>query len=523
MEAIYITLNEIKSNPRQPRSIFDASEMASLVESVKQYGVLQPLLVTMSDEGGIYVLIAGERRLRAAREAGLEEVPAVVLPDATEREQLELALIENVQRADLNPLEKARAYQQLVDEFSLSHEDIAAKVGVSRSTITNNLRLLKLPEDIRTALLDGSIKERQAAALLTLFDLPESLRKEAESGYMANRKPSFIIQQALDGLSSDGIREKIENLVRELSKDLHQAPWGLDYIFITSEAIYWPECRTCELRHKPLNVCTNPSCYDAKTRAWKADYLQQASQASGIIPLEFEYSYYAVSHLEYRAAAQSILGSGCENLRLAYISHNQGGPFTLEEKGYPQATIVCRQKSGYCQCLKGLEILEAQRRRKKVQAIQDTPKAEKPTPEEPDEIVQSPDPEQPEPPEPELGPTAADLRDLVKQEKRNEKEYKKLAKEAQDRAAQLIVEGLAADDPGAWRLIYDHVAMGERWADRPTDVIELRKGIAEKIVAQHISYVYPQDVPDRLKKYLIEAGLQTPVFDCAVAVVEHPN
>ena len=511
METIYIPIKSIESNPRQPRSIFDATEMASLVESVKQYGILQPLMVTPSHDG-IFVLIAGERRLRAAREANLKEVPAVIIPDASERDRLELALIENIQRADLNPLEKAHAYQQLVEEFNLSHEDIAAKVGVHRSTITNALRLLKLPEDVHKAVLDGSISERQAAALLTLFDLPESIRKAAEGMLYQDMKPSFIVKQALNGLSSDGIRERIEKLVKNCSKDLNQAIWDLDYIFITSEAIYWPECRTCELRHKPLNVCTNPSCFDAKTRAWKADYLQQASQASGIMPLESEIGIYETTHLYYRTSAKTILSSGCENLRLAYSS-NVGGPFSLEEKGYPKTEIVCRQKSGHCQCLKGLEILEAQRRREEVQAIQDTPKEEETEPEEIDNLASDaiPEPEQPEPEEPQQ-PTAADLHELVKQEKKNQKEYGKLAKEARDRAVQIIVEGLAADAPGAWRLIYDRVAVGERWENRLNDAFELRKGIAEKIIQYHVNYTDLEEVSEKLKELLIGAGLQTPTF-----------
>jgi len=516
MESIYIPLSEIQSNPRQPRTEFDAGEMASLVESVKHYGILQPLLVTIAD-GGIYVLIAGERRLRAAREAGLEEVPVVIVPEASERDQLELALIENIQRVDLNPLEKARAYQQLVDDFSLSHEDIAAKVGVHRTTVTNALRLLKLPEEINTAMLAGSISERQAAALLTLFDLPESLRKEAESQY-GTARPSSIVAQALDGLSSDGIRELIEDLVRHYSEDLNQAIWGLDYIFVTGEAIYWPECRTCELRHKPLNVCTDPSCYEAKTRAWKADYLRGASQVSGIVPLEADIGIYEATQLSYRSSAQPILTSGCENLRLAY-QPRMSGPFSLEEKGFPNAVIVCRQKNGHCQCLKGLEILEAKRRRESVQAIQDTPRPEAASPEEeeiPEEdgafttvYYHEAESAQPAPAQ----PTAEDLAELVRQEKRNEKGYKKQAQDAQDRAAQIIVDGLAADEPGAWRLIYDRVATGERWEGRPTDVFELRKGIAEKIIKYHVNYTTdPDEVSEKLKELLIGAGLQVPVF-----------
>jgi hypothetical protein len=197
-------------------------------------------------------------------------------------------------------------------------------------------------------------------------------------------------------------------------------------------------------------------------------------------------------------------------LRLAYTPNIQGGPFTLKEKGYPQATIVCRQRSGHCQCLKGLEILEAQKRRTEVQAIQDTPRADEPAPEDTEEAEQPPEPE-PEQPGP-AAPTAAELQALVKQEKRFQKEYVKLAKEAQAQAIQAIADGMEADEPGAWLLIYSRLAMGQCWEDRPNDPVEIRKGIAQKIIEYHIQYQDPQDVPGRLANMLIEAGLRAPVF-----------
>jgi ParB/RepB/Spo0J family partition protein len=272
METIYIGLNEIKSNPRQPRSIFDAGEMASLVESVKQHGILQPLLVTMSDEDGIYVLIAGERRLRAAREAGLEGVPAVVLPNASEQEQLELALIENVQRADLNPLEKARAYQQLIDVFSLSHEDVAARVGQHRSTVSNTLRLLKLPEPIQQALLSGSISERSATALLALYDLPQPLRDRAEqSTYNIDLHPSNIAGKVLGGASSDYVRDTIGRMIAMFSNRLI---WGSDVAFAVP-AERPACCSECEMLIKRggEELCGDESCFNVRKNAYNRQRL----------------------------------------------------------------------------------------------------------------------------------------------------------------------------------------------------------------------------------------------------------
>jgi ParB family chromosome partitioning protein len=137
-----------------------------LADSIRQHGILQPIIVTRETENQ-YILIAGERRWRAAQIAGLDVVP-VILREANDRDRLELALIENVQRADLMPLETAEAYRQLADDFSLTHDEIALQVGKSRTAVTNTLRLLKLPESVQHALLTGQITEGHARALLGL-------------------------------------------------------------------------------------------------------------------------------------------------------------------------------------------------------------------------------------------------------------------------------------------------------------------------------------------------------------------
>jgi ParB family chromosome partitioning protein len=162
-----LAVNAISPNPRQPRGQMDPQELAELADSIRRNGILQPVIVTPSEQEGKYILIAGERRLVASRMAGLSEIPSIIRL-ASEVERLELALIENVQRADLSPLESAEAYRQLDEEFGLSHEEIAESVGKSRTTVTNTLRLLKLPEDVRRALNDRHISEGHARALLGL-------------------------------------------------------------------------------------------------------------------------------------------------------------------------------------------------------------------------------------------------------------------------------------------------------------------------------------------------------------------
>src|SRR3990170_952123 len=152
-----VSLDSIQRNPRQPREKFDIEELENLATSIREHGVIQPLIVSPA-KNGIYVLIAGERRLQASRKAGLKTVP-VVIRHATDQQLLELALIENVQRADLNPIEEAEAYQHLEKEFNLSHEMVASRVGKSRVAVTNTLRLLDASAAVKQALVDGRITE----------------------------------------------------------------------------------------------------------------------------------------------------------------------------------------------------------------------------------------------------------------------------------------------------------------------------------------------------------------------------
>ena len=164
--ATQVPVDLIQRNPRQPRENFDFEELENLAASIREHGVIQPLIVSPG-KNGIFTLVAGERRLQAARKAGLKTVP-VVIRHATDQQFLELALIENLQRADLNAIEEAEAYQHLAKEFKLSHETIAARVGKSRVAVTNTMRLLDASAAVKQALVDGRITEGHARALLAL-------------------------------------------------------------------------------------------------------------------------------------------------------------------------------------------------------------------------------------------------------------------------------------------------------------------------------------------------------------------
>lgn len=162
-----VPLTAIAVNPYQPRRTFAPDALDELADSIRQYGILQPLTVRHRDGG--YELIAGERRLQASRKAGLTEVP-VVVRNCTDEEMLALALVENLQREDLNPMEAAKSYHQLINDFGLSQTEVAERVGKSRSAIANTMRLVALPETMQTAIADGGISEGHGRALLTIDD-----------------------------------------------------------------------------------------------------------------------------------------------------------------------------------------------------------------------------------------------------------------------------------------------------------------------------------------------------------------
>ncbi len=203
--SLFIPVDKIIPNPLQPRHILDREGLQELSDSIREHGILQPLLVTYDLQNEMYILVAGERRLRAAQMAGLELVP-VVVRQVTDQERLELALVENVQRSDLTPLETAEAYRQLNEDFKLSHEEIAGRVGKSRVSVTNTLRLLKLPEAVRKALAEGRISEGHARAILALNS------SQAQIGCMET-----ILRYGLN------VR-KTEELVRKLTGEKPERP-----------------------------------------------------------------------------------------------------------------------------------------------------------------------------------------------------------------------------------------------------------------------------------------------------------
>lgn len=208
-----LSLTKIEPNPNQPRKAFDQDALEELAESIRLHGVITPITVRHSAKEGYYQIIAGERRWRAARLAGLKEIPAMVL-EAGESEVMELALIENLQRQDLNPIEEAEGYDQLMRQFGMTQEEVAHRVVKSRSAVANALRLLGLPDEVRTMVADGKLSGGHARAVLAVAD--ESRRVEA-----ARQMAGMTVRQA-------------ESLAKRMNKKPVQKPqdtgFSVDYV-----------------------------------------------------------------------------------------------------------------------------------------------------------------------------------------------------------------------------------------------------------------------------------------------------
>ena len=217
-------IEEIRPNRTQPRRHFDEVHIEELAESIRSKGVLLPLIVRRETEG--YVLVAGERRWRAAQKAGLRELP-VMVREVSEKEAFEIALIENIQREDLNPIEEAEAYKRLIEEHGLTQEELAARVGKDRSTVANALRLLRLPEAIKQAIVAGQLSMGHARALLAIADegdlrkaaakvIAENLSVRAAEALVQRLKSKRVPKKSGDAHGGAQVRHLVERLQRKL-------------------------------------------------------------------------------------------------------------------------------------------------------------------------------------------------------------------------------------------------------------------------------------------------------------------
>ncbi|MDI3480848.1 MAG: ParB family transcriptional regulator, chromosome partitioning protein [Tepidanaerobacteraceae bacterium] len=202
-----ISIKEIKINKNQPRKHFDEKKLEELADSIKQHGVLQPVILRKNADGG-YELVAGERRWRAARKAGIEKVPAII-KELSDLNVMEIALIENLQREDLNPLEEAEAYKKLIEEFGMTQEELSKRVGKSRSQIANTVRLLNLDDEIKKLIMEEKLTAGHARALLSIEDKKERLK-------LANRisEENMSVRQI-----EEAVKHNLSKKLKERKKD----------------------------------------------------------------------------------------------------------------------------------------------------------------------------------------------------------------------------------------------------------------------------------------------------------------
>jgi ParB family chromosome partitioning protein len=235
----------LRPNPRNPRKAFDNGDLDDLASSIKEKGIVQPILVRpIGEHPNSYEIIAGERRWRAAQKAGLHDVP-VVIQEATDKEALEIALVENVQRADLNPLEEALGYQQLIDEHHYAQARLAEIIGKSRSHIANTLRLLKLPESVQQYLREGKLTAGHARALVTLADPETAARRIVEAG-LSVRDAEAMAPAKLEIKSAKGRRLPKDADTLALEKSIGDA------LGLTATIAHQPDGGEVRVRYKTL-------------------------------------------------------------------------------------------------------------------------------------------------------------------------------------------------------------------------------------------------------------------------------
>lgn len=357
-----IPIDLIAPNPEQPRQEFDKAGLEELAQSIREQGVIQPIIVELAPDPTPdcrYILHAGERRLRAAKMAGMEVIPAIVVNESSQSDRLARALTENVQRQDMSPLEIARAYARMHDELGLTDQQIADRVGKSRSLVANARRLLDLPADIQELASQEGVSERQLMALLPIYQLPQEALERAEKTYWA--KPSSIIQNIRKGqATSNTIREGVASVINNSTSSLNDAVFPMEHEF-EIDGLRASRCDQCEScitvgkgKDKALR-CPIKSCFQTKSHHWKTEQLQAAIDASGIPALEDGVQPYGETERFYGEGhlAQQILSDGCENLRLKFEPELGSGGLLLPGQHY--ARVVCHHGEGHkCKCLQRL-------------------------------------------------------------------------------------------------------------------------------------------------------------------------
>lgn len=501
-----VPLHKIMPNPSQPRKVFNPETLVELALSIHENGLIQPIVVEPDKNSNRYILHGGERRWRAScalavalsRAGKAENGLAAELKYASEliakadparmvegyREILSASpeievvlaepgknllvrgLVENVQREDLSVLEVAEGYEALRVQ-GWTHQRIAEAVGKSRAHVTNALRLLQLPAEIREPLANGEISERQAQALLPVYQLPEPTQEAARRAPWGD--VSYLIEQARKGVSSTGIRNDVNHLINRVTRDLEDCPF-LDREF-EADGLRSPQCTNCPAKVKrgKSGRCGDDDCYDRKKELWAALRIRLAAEASGLPILDAEEPWIEINILSDSLAGQ-IVEQGCPKLALRYDPFLGYGQRLAD---FPDVRIVCHHGKGqHCRCLAAL---------KREQAKNDP-------------------------------------------EKQAENEAKKrLENEIVAPAARVLLDALVEGDAGAWRLMLPRMAA--TYIDQAQDwsLEKIQERIARAMVLDAVPWNGQHNLDISLRKVterLAQAGLSLPDAPDGLALIE---
>ena len=372
-----IPLHLIDPNPEQPRQDFDEAKLNELAGSIKTNGLIQPIVVEpyqpppSGGPGGAetrFLLHDGERRLRAAKLAGLTEIDAVIVSPGSDPQRLLLrAIVANDQRADLSPIERARGYQKLADEHGLSDKEIARQVGKSRSAVANTRRLLNLPDEIQTKVETGDLSERQAMALIPLYQLPPEIQEKV-TDHWDGRK---LINPK--NLTSDQIRSHLRAATRDQGQALHLVEEGTPYI---GDGIRHPKCTSCQLYTKVGQdmLCLDRACLEAKQNQVIAAYLAEATAATGFPPLDpaLDDVWQKIDSFYADTGARALylaLRKKCSHLHLAFNRKPwESGP---GPESFDRCRYVCLHDDGdKCACAQEVQVDKRKEEKEREKATQ---------------------------------------------------------------------------------------------------------------------------------------------------------
>lgn len=348
-----ISLALIDDNPYQPRA--DYTGIGELADDIARNGLLQiPKGRRMPD--GRVQLQYGHRRLRAIRLLGWPAMPLEIETLVADRDMAIRAWVENHNRQDFTALDQARYFRHLMDE-GWTQQQIATQLGLARPTISNTVRLLRLPGDMQAQVAAAGLSARQADALLSFVEIPQDIKDKAETYWSNDLRPSTVISHALAGASSDDIRRETTGLLKRYTQTVHDRPWYA--VPLAAEGIESSTCQQCPHAIKRDSVfCPKPACFELKRRRHAFSLLDPVVEVCGVPAADNPYyNYNEHEDFRYKAHPQDILGATprCPNLRLVIMNHDNTVRQSVGDAGavpgHPDTAIICQKPGNHCRCL----------------------------------------------------------------------------------------------------------------------------------------------------------------------------